>query len=133
MREALDKEREQANANAQAAIASLKQARTDLQRLFEEKEETVKENRKLIELIEGQKGNASKNSLTLVTSISNTPRGNGNLKLPPNYHANVFSSANRENIQPPMPSSESAHFNPNTENDLTLMIRDYKSENFKFS
>lgn len=49
MRDAIEKEREQANANAQAAIASLKQARLDLQRLFEEKEEIVRDNRLLSE------------------------------------------------------------------------------------
>lgn len=49
MRDALEKEREQANTNAQAAIASLKQARLDLQRLFEEKEEIVRDNRRLSE------------------------------------------------------------------------------------
>ena len=43
MQDAIQREREVANQNATAAIASLKQARVDLQRLFEEKEEVMKE------------------------------------------------------------------------------------------
>jgi len=39
--------------NTAQAIASLKQARTDLQRLFKEKEEALAENNKLRLLIEG--------------------------------------------------------------------------------
>jgi hypothetical protein len=48
MQDAIQREREVANQNATAAIASLKQARLDLQRLFEEKEEVMKENKYLL-------------------------------------------------------------------------------------
>ena len=47
--------------NTAQAIASLKQARTDLQRLFKEKEEAVAENNKLKLLIEGGATSNNKN------------------------------------------------------------------------
>jgi capsule polysaccharide export protein KpsE/RkpR len=48
MQDAIQREREVANQNATAAITSLKQARLDLQRLFEEEEEVMKENKYLL-------------------------------------------------------------------------------------
>ena len=79
--DAIQREREVANQNATAAIASLKQARLDLQRLFEEKEEVMKENKYLLIKLDSceqykPKGPQKAQQPTLISSATSTPRAN---------------------------------------------------------
>jgi hypothetical protein len=80
MQDAIQREREVANQNATAAIASLKQARLDLQRLFEEKEEVMKENKYLLIKLDSCEQYKPKGSQkaqpTLISSATSTPRAN---------------------------------------------------------